>query len=218
MRELAIFDLDNTLLAGDSDYLWGQFLVRAGVVDGAEYEARNRAFYDDYLAGKLDIEAFARFAFAVLAAHPVATLEAWRADFIERDIRPIVAPGAPALLDEHRSRGDELLIITATNRFVTEPIAALLDVPHLLATEPAMAGGRYTGELTGIPCFQDGKVARLEQWLASRPESYGRLWFYSDSINDAPLLDRADQPYAVDPCPRLRTLADTRGWPVISLR
>ncbi|MGQ0528582.1 MAG: HAD family hydrolase, partial [Panacagrimonas sp.] len=152
---LAIFDLDNTLLAGDSDYLWGRFLVDQGLVDAASYERENQRFYEQYRDGTLDIEAFCRFSFAPLAAHPLTQLQAWRARFVDERILPIVAPLAPALLEKHRIQGDELLIMTATNRFITEPIAELLGVETLIATDPEFVDGRYTGQLSGTPNFRE---------------------------------------------------------------
>ena len=217
MTRLAIFDLDHTLLAGDSDYLWGRYLVRHGLVDGDDYERRNRQYYEEYLAGTLDILAFCRFSLAPLAAHPLTRLLALRERFIDEEIRPIVAGGAPALLDRHRAGADTLLITTATNRFVTEPIAALLGVPHLIATDPEFIGGRYTGEVAGIPNFREGKVVRLKAWREAQPTVYTGSICYSDSRNDIPLLESGDEAVAVDPDPQLRAEAGRRGWPVISL-
>lgn len=215
---LAIFDLDNTLLAGDSDFLWGRFLVEQGRVDATVYERQNQIFYEQYRDGTLDIHEFHRFSLAPLATHPLDTLRAWREQFVREKIEPIVAPLAPALLERHRSQGDELLIMTATNRFITEPIAALLGVDTLIATDPEFIDGRYTGHLTGIPNFREGKVLRLEQWLAERKIAASHISFYSDSHNDLPLLLRADTAVVVDPDERLQAEAQTRGWPVISLR
>lgn len=215
---LAIFDLDNTLLAGDSDYLWGRFLVDLGLVDGAAYERQNQIFYERYCDGTLDIVEFSRFAFAPLARNPLSTLLEWRARFIRERIGPVVAPLAPALLERHRSQGDRLLITTATNRFITEPIAELLGVDVLIATDPEFVDGRYTGELSGTPNFREGKVTRLKAWLAEQPAPPERISCYSDSHNDLPLLLLADSPVAVDPDDRLRQTAEQRGWPVISLR
>jgi HAD superfamily hydrolase (TIGR01490 family) len=215
---LAIFDLDHTLLVGDSDYLWGRFLVDHGHVDAETYERQNRVFYEQYAAGTLDIREFCRFAFAPLARNPVETLHRWREQFVRERIEPIVAPLAPALLERHRVQGDRLLITTATNRFITEPIAQLLGVDVLIATDPEMVDGRYTGGVSGIPNFRDGKVARLQAWLAQQPEAPRRISCYSDSHNDLPLLMLADRPVAVDPDDRLRATAIERGWPVISLR
>lgn len=215
--ELALFDLDNTLLAGDSDYSWGRYLVDKGLVDGADYEAQNRKFYEDYKAGELDIRAFARFSLGRLGQFDMAQLQAWRADFVTSVIQPIIAPGSMDLLNHHRSAGRELVIITATNSFITRPIADLLGVEHLLGTDGEVINGRFTGEIDGIPCFQGGKIEKLQAWLEGRPTPT-ETWFYSDSINDAPLLEWADHAFAVDPCPKLTALAQSNGWPTISLR
>ncbi|MDB5988112.1 MAG: family hydrolase, partial [Nevskia sp.] len=201
-----------------SDYLWGRFLVERGLVDGEHYERENRRFYEQYSAGTLDIEAFAHFSFAPLAAHAPADLQGWRADFIREKIQPIVAAGAPALLAHHRARGDALLITTATNRFVTEPIAQLLGVEHLLATELEQRDGRFTGRLGARANFRDGKVSNLEAWLAQQAQHYQQISCYSDSHNDLPLLRFAQHAFAVDPDPVLRAEAERCGWPVISLR
>lgn len=215
---LAVFDLDHTLLAGDSDYLWGQFLVEKGAVDRESYERENERFYEQYKAGSLDMMSFCAFSLKPLAAHPPPQLRAWHAEFLRTKIEPVVAPGTPALLERHRAQGDTLLITTATNRFITEPIAALLGVEHLIATDPEVSDGRYTGRVAGLPNFQSGKVTRLESWLAGRHERFEHLTCYSDSRNDLPLLERADQAVAVDPDEVLRAEAQRRGWPVISLR
>lgn len=215
---LAIFDLDNTLIAGDSDYEWGQFLCDHGIVERQAYERANQAFYEQYKAGTLDIYEFARFAFQPLAAHPMERLEAWREAFMRERIRPLILPRARELLAEHRRRGHTLMIITATNRFITEPIAADLGVDHLLATEPELRDGRYTGQIEGIPCFREGKVQRLEAWLVEHGENLEGSWFYSDSHNDLPLLERVEHPVAVDADVPLTEHAMARGWSMISLR
>lgn len=215
---LAVFDLDNTLLAGDSDYLWGQFLVEQGRVDAAWYETENRRYYEAYVAGTLDIDAFCAFSMQPLARNKPADLYAWREQFVQEKIAPIVAAGTPALLERHRAQGDTLLITTATNRFVTEPIAELLGIEHLIATDPEMAGGRYTGRLAGMANFQAGKVTRLRQWRDQQVQKFDYLTCYSDSRNDIPLLLEADVAVAVDPDPALKAEAGRRGWPVISLR
>jgi HAD superfamily hydrolase (TIGR01490 family) len=215
---LAIFDLDHTLLAGDSDHLWGEFMIEQGLVEAAGHKRQNDRFYADYLAGSLDIAAYTRFALEPLVRLGPARLLPLREQFVARVIDPIVAPAAPALLERHRIQGDELLIITATNRFITEPIAALLGVENLLATDGECVDGRYTGELAGIPCYREGKVRRLEQWLGERHERYDVITFYSDSHNDLPLLRHVQQPVAVDPDARLRAEAERAGWPIISLR
>jgi HAD superfamily hydrolase (TIGR01490 family) len=215
---LAIFDLDNTLIAGDSDYLWGRYLIERGVVDGDAYEAANQRFYEDYREGRLDIAAFLRFALRPLREHSLADLLAWRAEFVQRFIDPIMLPAADALIERHRHAGDTLLIVTATNAFVTAPIAERLGIAHLIATEPELVDGRYTGEVIGVPAFRDGKVERLRAWLEGRDESLAGSHFYSDSINDVPLLEQVEHPVAVDPDERLSALATARGWPILSLR
>jgi HAD superfamily hydrolase (TIGR01490 family) len=215
---LAIFDLDNTLLGGDSDYLWGQFLVEQGLVDGEAYERENQRFYDDYEAGTLDIYEYQAFMLRPLTEYPLTEMLAWREQFIAEKIQPILLPRAVDLLERHRTAGDTLLIVTATNRFITAPIAERFDVPHLLATEPEFTEGRYTGRPVGIPCFQHGKVQRLDQWLAETGHDLAESWFYSDSHNDLPLLGRVTYPVAVDPDATLAQHARERGWPIISLR
>ena len=215
--ELALFDLDNTLLAGDSDYLWGRYLVDRGLVDGAEYEAQNQKFYEDYKSGQLDIRAFARFSLGRMGQFEATQLDRLRADYIAERIQPIIAPGTQALLQQHRDAGRELLIITATNSYITQPIAELLGIENLLGTDGQKLDGRFTGEIEGTPCFQQGKIDKLQQWLANKP-AVTQSWFYSDSINDAPLLDWADHAFAVDPCERLAALAQEKDWPIISLR
>jgi len=215
---LALFDLDNTLLGGDSDYLWGRFLVEQGIVDREHYERENRRYYDQYKAGQLDIEAFLAFSLQPLAEHPPERLHAWREDFLVRMIDPIILPDARALVERHRAAGDTPVIITATNRFITAPIAARFDIRHLIATEAEMQDGRYTGRSTDIPCFQSGKVQRLERWLVEQQDDLDGSWFYSDSHNDLPLLERVTHPVAVDPDATLAHHAHTRGWPIMTLR
>lgn len=218
MPNLAVFDLDHTLLATDSDYSWGRYLATHGLVDGEAYERGNRQFYEDYMNGRLDVAAHCRFAFAPLAQHPLEVLLPLRERFVREEIAPRVAPGAPALLARHRAAGDTLLITTATNRFVTEPIAALLGVDHLIATDPVFADGRYTGELDGVANFGPGKVVRLKQWLAQQAQPYASLSCYSDSRNDIPLLELGDRAVAVNPDTVLRSEAEKRGWPILDLR
>jgi len=215
---LAIFDLDNTLIAGDSDFLWGQFLVDNGIVDSEEYEQTNRYFYEQYQAGSLDIHEYARFAFRPLAKHALDTLMEWRERFMKDYVNPILLPAARTLVDEHRANGDTLMIITATNRFVTELTARAYDIPHLLATEPRHVDGHFVAEIEGIPCFQRGKVDRLMHWMALHGESLEGSWFYSDSHNDLPMLELVDHPVAVDADEILQKIADKRGWKSISLR
>ncbi len=215
---LAIFDLDNTLLAGDSDYLWGEFLVEQGRVDREYYARENRRFYEEYKAGVLDIHEFMAFSLEPLTRYPIEELRALRARYLKEKIEPIVPPAAKALLHKHREQGDYLLIITATNRFVTEPIAELLGVDHLLATDPEVRDGRYTGRVAGTPCFREGKVIRLKEWLEATGNNLADSWFYSDSHNDLPLLELVTHPVAVDPDETLAQHAEMKGWPVTSLR
>lgn len=215
---LAIFDLDNTLLAGDSDHLWGEHLAEIGVVDGPHHRRENDRFLREYEEGSLDIGAFLRFSLRALADNDPADLQRWRRDFIEQRIVPVVAPGAPALLQRHRDAGDHLMIITATNRFVTEPIAELLGVDTLIATEPETRAGRFTGNAVLPPCFREGKVERLHAWLDGLDTALAGSAFYSDSHNDLPLLERVERPVAVDPDPILERTAAQRGWEIISLR
>jgi len=215
---LAIFDLDNTLLGGDSDYLWGRFLVEQGIVDAVRYERENQRFYDEYKAGQLDIYEFLRFSLAPLAEHDLDTLNRWHRQFMAEKIEPIMLPKARELLEKHRAQGDYLLIITATNRFVTAPIAKALGVDDLLATEPEFKHGRYTGAVADVPCFQQGKVVRLEKWLAGNGMNLAGSWFYSDSHNDLSLLEMVEHPVAVDADDTLSDHAEQKGWPRISLR
>ena len=215
---LALFDLDNTLLGGDSDYLWGCFLVERGVVEREYYESENQRFYEQYLQGSLDIYEFLRFQLKPLATHRRTQLETWRDQFLKERIDPILLSKAKDLLDQHRNRGDELLIITATNRFITAPIARRYGVTHLLATEPELVDGEYTGGVIGTPCFQAGKLEHLHAWLQRHQADLAGSWFYSDSHNDLPLLERVEHPVAVDPDDKLRLHARQLGWPVISLR
>jgi HAD superfamily hydrolase (TIGR01490 family) len=215
---LAIFDLDNTLIAGDSDHLWGRFLVERGLVDRQVYDRENERFYREYRAGTLNIHEFLRFQLRPLALHDTATLEALRTQFVQQKIQPILLPAARRLIEGHRERGDTLVIITATNRFITAPIARAYRVDHLIATEPEMLDGRYTGRVNGVPCYREGKVQRLQDWLAERGAALADSWFYSDSHNDLPLLERVSHPVAVDPDPALESHARRKGWRVISLR
>jgi len=218
---LALFDLDNTLLAGDSDYEWGQFLVDRGILDRDEYEAQNSAYYEQYKAGTLDIHEYLGFALRPLADHEPQDLARWHAEFMRERIRPMIGEPARALVRGHLGEGDLCAIITATNSFVTAPIAREFGVEHLVATEPECRGGRFTGKVAGTPCFREGKLRRLDEWLAGlgrRLADFSRTTCYSDSHNDLPLLERVDRPVAVDPDEPLARHAAQRGWPVISLR
>jgi HAD superfamily hydrolase (TIGR01490 family) len=215
---LVLFDLDNTLLAGDSDYLWGEFLVEQGIVDGTAYRQANARFYEQYREGCLDIAEFLRFALKPLADNEPHQLYAWREQFIEAKIKPIMLTAAYQLISKHRQAGDFPVVITATNRFVTEPIVQLYGIEHLIATTPEFLDGRYTGDFEGTPCFKEGKVTRLHEWLAQHDHGLEDSWFYSDSHNDLPLLEKVSHPVAVDPDDTLLKVAQDKGWPVISLR
>tara|TARA_R110002049_G_scaffold124479_1_gene279929 strand:+ start:16497 stop:17150 length:654 start_codon:yes stop_codon:yes gene_type:complete len=214
---LALFDLDETLLAGDSDYLWGQHLVQQGAVDGEVYERTNRQFYEQYKQGCLDIYEFSRFAFKPLSEFPLETLKQWRSDFIEEKIKPIMSEKGKAVLEKHRVAGDHLIIITSTNNFITQPIAELYNVHQLIATQPQMIEGKYTGELDA-PCFAHHKIDRLNEWLQVCGLNLQGSYGYSDSHNDIPLLDAVQHPYAVDPDDKLRTHAKNNNWEIISFR
>ena len=218
---LTLFDLDHTLLAGDSDYGWGQFIVRHGLVDAADYEQRNAAFYADYQAGRLDLVAYLEFSLEPLTRYSMDELAAWHRRFMVESIEPIMTAASHRLVGERLAAGDVVIIITSTNRFITEPIARAYGVGNLIATDPEIRDGRFTGRVEGIPAFREGKVARLHDWLRARGQrldDFAQSWFYSDSTNDLPLLDVVTNPVAVDPDPGLRNIADTRGWPVITLR
>lgn len=215
---LAIFDLDNTLIAGDSDYLWGQFLVETGLVDKDYYESENHRFYKEYEAGTLDIFEFLRFSLKPLAENNLETLKNIRLKFIQEKILPIIPQASRNLLQHHADQQHFLLIITATNRFVTEPIAEELGVHELIATDPEFDNGRFTGHVAGTPSFRDGKVARLKSWLKQTGQNLANSWFYSDSHNDLPLLELVTHPVAVDPDDTLQQHAEMKGWPIISLR
>jgi len=215
---LVLFDLDNTLLTGDSDFEWAQFLIEQGVLDREVYEARNQAFYDQYQAGTLDIHEFLDFQLKPLSRHPRAQLDAWHRDYMETKVRPMIRGQARATIERHR--GDLCAVITATNSFVTAPIAREFRVAHLIATEPEQRNGEFTGRVSGIPCFKEGKVQRLEAWLADQGRTlaaFEESWFYSDSHNDLPLLARVTHPMVAHPDEKLRAQAQRRGWKIVSL-
>jgi HAD superfamily hydrolase (TIGR01490 family) len=218
---LTLFDLDHTLLAGDSDYEWGQFLIDHGVLAREEYEAQNARFFEQYRSGTLDIHEYLGFALGPLAAHSPEALARWHAEFMRERILPMITPRARELVRRHIGAGELCAVVTATNSFVTAPIARELGVPHLLATEPETDAGRFTGRIAGTPCFREGKIARVQAWLGERGlrlETLADSCFYSDSHNDLPLLERVKRPVAVDPDAQLAAEAARRGWPVISLR
>ena len=217
---LALFDLDNTLLACDSDYEWGQFLVDRGILDREAYEAQNLTYYEQYAAGTLDIHEYLGFALRPLAEHTPQDLARWHADFMRSRILPAITAPARALVREHMDQGDLCAIITATNSFVTAPIAREFGIAHLIATEPELKNGRYTGRVAGTPCFREGKVKRLGEWLDGqgfRMSDFTESFCYSDSHNDLPLLNQVSRPVAVSPDERLAREARRNGWAVISL-
>lgn len=216
---LAIFDLDNTLLRGDSDHIWGEYLVEQGAVDRARFASENNRYYAAYLAGTLDIYEFLeQHQLRPLAEHDRATLERWRTAFIRDKILPLITPAARALVEQHRERADTLLIITATNRFITAPIATAFNIPYLIATELEEVNGRFTGKVSGIPSYREGKVQRLNEWLAGRHENLEGSWFYSDSHNDLPLLKLVDHPVAVNADKPLAEYAREHSWTMIELQ
>jgi|TARA_R100001369_G_scaffold8185_2_gene19926 HAD superfamily hydrolase (TIGR01490 family) len=215
---LAIFDLDNTLLSIDSDHAWGEFLLEQGAVDPVAYREANERFMADYNAGTLDMAAFLEMALKPLADNSPEQLSAWHQQFMASKIEPNILPKAEELLARHRTKGDTLLIITATNRFITAPIAERLGVDHLIAVNPEVKEGRYTGRVSGIPSYREGKVTRLEKWLEDQDLTMEGAWFYSDSHNDLPLLEIVEHPVAVDPDDTLREIAKERQWRIMSLR
>ena len=224
MTQLALFDLDHTLLPFDSDYEWGQFLVRQGVVDPIDYAQKNDQFYADYKLGKLDIDAFLRFALKPLSEHPRAKLQQWHDAFMAEVIIGKLHPAAIALVKRHQDAGDLCCVVTATNSFVTRPIVNAFGISHLVATEPATvnneASQMFTGAVHGIPSFREGKIQRVHDWLASLGQSMEQMeksYFYSDSLNDLPLLEAVSHPIATNPDSRLRAEAEKRQWPILEL-
>ena len=218
---LALFDLDNTLIAGDSDFQWAQFLIEQKVLDQEVYAAKNIEFYEQYKNGTLDIHEFLDFQLKPLARHSREQLNEWRRQFVVEKIQPLITPGARELVSRHQTEQNLCIIITATNSFVTAPIAQALGIDHLIATDPEQIDGQFTGRVAGVPCFQKGKITRLEQWLDEQNLtwlSFLQSWFYSDSLNDLPLLSKVTHPVAVDPDDTLRAHAQKNNWPIISLR
>ena len=218
--QLALFDLDNTLLSGDSDHEWTQHLISQGVVDRASYEARNDAFFAQYKAGQLDIYEFLDFQLRPLAAHCRSDLETWHAGFMQQRILPMLGAPARELVGRHQAQGDLCALVTATNCFVTGPIARELNIGHLIATVAEQIDGAFTGKPRGLPAFREGKVTRVSDWLESLGlwmGNFERSWFYSDSLNDLPLLSRVSDPVAVNPDPTLRAHAERAGWPILDL-
>jgi len=218
---LALFDLDNTLLSGDSDFEWAQFLIDQGVIDRELYEAKNRHFYEQYKAGTLDIHEFLDFQLKPLSRHARRVLDEWHEEFMRTKVRGMMGKPAQELVQRHRQAGDVCVVITATNSFVTAPIARAFGVEHLIATEPEQKDGQFTGRVAGTPSFREGKIARLQDWMKERGwgwGSFGDTTFYSDSLNDLPLLGMVKNPVAVDPDATLRAHAEQHGWRIISLR
>jgi HAD superfamily hydrolase (TIGR01490 family) len=218
---LALFDLDNTLLAGDSDFEWAEFLISQGVLDRQLHQARNAKFYEDYKSGTLDIHAFLEFQLKPLSQHPRSQLDAWHQKYMETKIRGMMTAKSRALVEKHRQAGDLMMVITATNSFVTAPIAREFGIDNLIGTIPEEIDGEFTGRVTGVPSFKEGKVTRLHAWLHDHGQGladFEETWFYSDSLNDLPLLKVVDHPVAVDPDPTLRAYAEEAKWPIISLR
>ncbi|MDR2015434.1 MAG: HAD-IB family hydrolase [Azoarcus sp.] len=217
---LVLFDLDNTLIAGDSDVAWTQFLIEKGALDTSAQETRNLVFYEQYKAGTLDIDEFLEFQLAPLARYPRAQLDAWNDEFIPRYIRPMISPAARTLVDGHLQSGALVALVTATNSFITWPIAREFGIAHLIATIPAQENGAFTGKTRGVPAFQSGKLTRVEAWLESMSLNFGcfdQIWFYSDSHNDLPLLQQVTHPVAVNPDETLRAAAHEHGWQILSL-
>jgi len=215
---LAIFDLDNTLLSGDSDYSWGKFLVDNQLVDKNFYEQANKKFFQDYQQGILDIYEYSAFSFQPLADRSMEELNRLHARFMQEVVRPMIGERAKTLVEQHRSQGHVLLVITATNSFITRPIVQSFGIDNLLATEPKIVNGRFTTDIDGIPCFKEGKVERLRQWLRENNLSLAGSWFYTDSVNDLALLEKVEHPVAVDADEHLTSLARDKGWKIISLR
>lgn len=218
---LALFDLDNTLLNGDSDFEWSQFLIRIGILDRELFEVKNQAFYDQYKAGTLDIHEFLDFQLKPLSRHSRKTLDTWHAQFMRQSVMPMVTQASRDLVQQHRQAGDVCVIITATNSFVTAPIAREFGIEHLIATEPEHIEGEFTGRVADVPCFREGKITRLTNWLNSHGwtlDSFENSTFYSDSLNDLPLMCKVKKPVAANPDETLRAHAVQHGWDIINLR
>ena len=220
-QNLALFDLDNTLLAGDSDYNWSLFLISEGLLDAKTHHDRNEQFYQDYKNGCLDIVAFLKFQLQPLSQHKKVYLDELHLKYMQRVIKPMMTVKAQALVDKHKAAGDLCVVITATNSFVTKPIATAYGIEYLIGSDPEMLNGEYTGGVVGVPSFQDGKVTRINQWLAERGKKisdFETSYFYSDSHNDLPLMQLVTNPVAVDADEILTAYAQEQAWPLISLR
>lgn len=220
-QNLALFDLDNTLLAGDSDYNWSLFLISEGLLDAKTHHERNEQFYQDYKNGNLDIYKFLEFQLKPLSQHSVAFLDELHLKYMDKIIRPMMTVKAQNLVNKHKAAGDLCVVITATNSFVTKPIATAYGIDHLIGTDPEMVDGKYTGAVSGVPSFQAGKVTRINQWLAEHGQQlsdFETSYFYSDSHNDLPLMKLVTNPVAVDADETLTKYAKQKEWPQISLR
>ena len=214
---LALFDLDNTLLSDDSDYRWGQFLVDRQLIDSEEHSKKNKAFYQQYADGVLDIHEFCAFSFEFLSSKSMSELAILHEDFMQTQIQQVMSNKSKALIAQHKAMGHTLMVITATNSFVTRPIVTAFGIDNLIATEPKIENGRYTTKIDGTPSFKEGKVTRLNAWLAENDETLEDSYFYSDSHNDLPLLEIVTNPIAVDPDPKLEAVAKAQSWDIISL-
>ncbi len=215
---LAIFDLDNTLIAGDSDHLWGEYMIANGIVDASAFRQKNDLFYQDYQCGRLDNDVYLKFALEPLTHFSIEELYRWRQDFVETRMKPIIVPGAADILEKHRSQQHELLIVSATHLFITQPIAEILGITTVLSTEPEIVDNRYTGRFLGTPTYKEGKVTALQEWLSKSGHNLEGSYFYSDSITDISLLERVDNPVAVNPDDRLNSIALQRDWEILDLR
>jgi HAD superfamily hydrolase (TIGR01490 family) len=220
-QNLALFDLDNTLLAGDSDYNWSLFLISEGLLDAKTHHDRNEQFYADYKEGRLNIVEFLKFQLKPLSEHPKVFLDELHKKYMQKIIRPMMTDKAQNLVDEHKRNGDLCIVITATNSFVTKPIATAYGVEHLIGSDPEMVNGEYTGGVTGVPTYKEGKVIRLNQWLEARGKSlndFEKSYFYSDSHNDLALMKLVTNPVVVDADAILKAYAEEHAWPQLSLR
>ncbi|MDD9890739.1 MAG: HAD-IB family hydrolase [Gammaproteobacteria bacterium] len=219
-QRLALFDLDNTLLAGDSDHAWGEFLIAQQLVDESSHRQKNDSFYQDYLNGELDIHAYVAFTLGPILAYSASERAKLHEHFMQQAVQPLLIDKAFDLVNAHKQQGDFTVIITATNSFITDPIAKLFSVEQLLATDVELLDGKLTGRIAGIPCYQEGKVEKLKLWLKSLGSdlSLANSVFYSDSINDLPLLEQAYEAIAVDPDQELAKISVEKGWQTLSLR
>jgi HAD superfamily hydrolase (TIGR01490 family) len=220
-QNLALFDLDNTLLAGDSDYNWSLFLISEGLLDAKTHHDRNEQFYADYKEGRLNIVEFLKFQLKPLSEHKKAFLDELHKKYMQKVIKPMMTTKAQALVDKHKAAGDLCVVITATNSFVTKPIATAYGIEHLIGSDPEMVDGEYTGGVTGVPTYKEGKVIRLNQWLEARGQKlsdFEKSYFYSDSLNDLSLLEIVTNPVAVDADATLKRITEEKGWPQMTLR